>query len=605
MTENFDKLIALVENKQLIEEEIIQQIELILNVEPNLVKERKRYNCNFTILHYAAFHDNPKVIQYLLDCGADPMAGDSNGNMPIHHAAGPYMTNAYEASSWEAVEIFLKHDVDVNVKGWGDLTPLHAATARGKIEIVKNLIASEANIHAESKRGLIPLHYAASSSSWETIKVFLDTEVNINATTDSGKTALHYAAETGNLEIVNKLIEHGADINIRTNDGYTLLHAAAQGQNLEIVEKFFNPIDINIEDSKGYTPILYALEKRGTRTKPYEIINFFLNKGASIVPKNCKVDVLSHLALNSDANLITYLLKHGADINKGIMSYKDIIHNIEIVSHYSHVEYIRTFKCIRMHIAKLEAAKMVISENSLKFKDVSELLSKLSEALAKRPELLEGLLSEGLLISPNGQLVYPDAGSEYNQCLQERKKEIKKLIKENKPLYDLLKEININEQINIWIKRKSEKTHKNGKGQKITLKEELEDTYQEYGGMIVYKINQIEKEIFTRNNKPLIDALSRYYGWYGLQNISYRDLVTFLTENKDDLTEGYSLILGGSQINNKTENSLQKKWNVNIVDCNDNITTPPLSLRVLTAAAYINSKLNHANVQQEACCKKR
>ncbi|HAE38111.1 MAG TPA: hypothetical protein DCG57_05655 [Candidatus Riflebacteria bacterium] len=88
--------------------------------EVNAVDRLKR----LTPLHYAAFHNHPKIMLFLLSRRADHSMADSDGNLPLHFAAAN--------GCLSTVEILLQHraNPDCLNKNWQ--TPLHLAAHAGQ-----------------------------------------------------------------------------------------------------------------------------------------------------------------------------------------------------------------------------------------------------------------------------------------------------------------------------------------------------------------------------------------------------------------------------------------------------------------------------------------
>ncbi len=100
-------------------------------------------------------------------------------------------------------------------------TPLHAAAARGHVEIVELLIKAGAVIDCRNELGETPLHLAATS---EVVQTLLKYGADIEAKDDKGETPIHEAVKYGNAEVVKALIAAGADVNAPDNEGLTPLN---------------------------------------------------------------------------------------------------------------------------------------------------------------------------------------------------------------------------------------------------------------------------------------------------------------------------------------------------------------------------------------------
>lgn len=130
----------------------------------------------------------------------------------------------------------LVDEVDVNKKrnGW---TPLHYATFRGHLRIVRELLEN-------------------------TVMSGLSSVTNIEEkTTKEGWTALHMASRYGKLEIARELIKNGAKVNEKINDNWTPLHIASKHGHLQIVQLLIeNNANVNETDENGWTPLHVAIK---------------------------------------------------------------------------------------------------------------------------------------------------------------------------------------------------------------------------------------------------------------------------------------------------------------------------------------------------------
>lgn len=109
----------------------------------------------------------------------------------------------------------------------------------------------------------------------------------------------------------------------------------------------------------------------------------------------------------------------------------------------------------------------------------------------------------------------------WDRCLDE----VKKLEEENKLLYDFLKESNTEELFEKWEKNENVRS-------KFDDQESLKKQYPEYAHILINKANEVEKEIFLHNHKPLIDALSTHYG-RDFQAMTFAGIKNFFEVHND------------------------------------------------------------------------
>ncbi|WP_264705551.1 ankyrin repeat domain-containing protein [Wolbachia endosymbiont (group A) of Gymnosoma rotundatum] len=91
-----------------------------------------------TPLHYAVFHGNLEITEYLIEKGADVNARNRNSNTPLHLAI--------MKGKIDVVKVLLKHNADVNAKNNEGKTALHYATDFNHRDLVELLLAHGASI---------------------------------------------------------------------------------------------------------------------------------------------------------------------------------------------------------------------------------------------------------------------------------------------------------------------------------------------------------------------------------------------------------------------------------------------------------------------------
>ena len=67
------------------------------------------------------------VVEYLLQCGANVLARDDGGLIPLH--------NACSFGHADVVVLLLQHGADANTRDNWNYTPLHEAAIKGKIDV--------------------------------------------------------------------------------------------------------------------------------------------------------------------------------------------------------------------------------------------------------------------------------------------------------------------------------------------------------------------------------------------------------------------------------------------------------------------------------------
>jgi uncharacterized protein len=113
----------------------------------------------------------------------------------------------------------------------------------GHVELLRDLLARGADVHAASKNGMRvqPLHSAAAqgdqNKASELARLLLQAGADPNAKQQGGYTPLHEAALNGKLTLIELLLSHGADPKLGSDKGETAVELARKAGHEEAVRK--------------------------------------------------------------------------------------------------------------------------------------------------------------------------------------------------------------------------------------------------------------------------------------------------------------------------------------------------------------------------------
>lgn len=160
--------------------------------------------------------DNPRAITELLQRGFDPNVPDPEGNHGLYIAVKEGALKAAEALiDWPKTK--------VEWRTRQDESPLMMASLKGQTQIVRKLIARDADVN---KPGWAPLHYAATGGHLEIMALLLEHHAFIDAQSPNKTTPLMMAAHYGSPQAVKLLLEAGADTAMRNELGLTAIDFA-------------------------------------------------------------------------------------------------------------------------------------------------------------------------------------------------------------------------------------------------------------------------------------------------------------------------------------------------------------------------------------------
>jgi ankyrin repeat protein len=194
---------------------LADEVRRIVAHEPAALSRRmSRNENNQTPLHFAVRMNRPAMVPLLLELGADPLAGDSNGYPAVFYAQSP----GVDRSVMEAIRRVTAAELSSADRGSrparGTITDLVASLSLGDWPAATrlardnpDLMRSGGALHVMAKRGDVGAvtwllqHGADPNARW--------------AYYDAIVTPIHLAAWLGHAEVVRTLLDGGADPHVR------------------------------------------------------------------------------------------------------------------------------------------------------------------------------------------------------------------------------------------------------------------------------------------------------------------------------------------------------------------------------------------------------
>ncbi|KAI5456735.1 ankyrin repeat-containing domain protein [Mariannaea sp. PMI_226] len=306
------------------------------NVNLSIESEATAYNpAKPTALHYAAWKGHYKVVDCLLESGADVQAPSGTGGCwTVLEAAASALVSALVRPNHldeEGVAMFKKllcRGAPINRPDGTDSTVLHSLIKAFKTQCLKEALEAGANPESRnSERRMTPLQTAASIHNLEAIKILLNYNSDINAPASDlrgGCTALQAAVSalsgatglipevSNGIEMIKFLLQHHADINAPAgkNEGRTALQAATSQEKL-------HPAVIEILLQHGAVVDTLPARQHG-------------------------LSALQGVAISGDIQIAKLLLAYGADVNAP-KSLKNGHTAIEMAAKHGRLEMVRLF----------------------------------------------------------------------------------------------------------------------------------------------------------------------------------------------------------------------------------------------------------------------
>jgi ankyrin repeat protein len=229
------------------------------------------------------------LVRVLLDHGANANVEDSQGWTPLHHLFAIPDTSKDVLG---VVRLLFERGADVNAPNTckDHVIPLHFASYRRHLELVRALLDHGANVHAEDVRGWTPFYHVFANP---------DTSKDVHG-------------------VAQLLLERGADVNTPDKDHSTPLHLASSRQRLDLVQVLLdNGANVNAKDIVGRTP-LHRIFGNSPKHYPGDCAtpHILLKHGADVNARDGVYDTPLHMALRLGWFEGPWvLLEYGADLS--------------------------------------------------------------------------------------------------------------------------------------------------------------------------------------------------------------------------------------------------------------------------------------------------
>src|SRR5689334_8350052 len=146
-----------------------------------------------------------RLLLCLALCGALGMSGCGGGEASPQQAGNDIRKAAADGDA-DAVRSMIAKDPSLaSQRDPFGITPIHAAAANGRTQIVELLISAKADVNAKDTGGATPLISAAAANHPDTVAALLAHGADVSARGPGGKTAAQIADERGYKEVADAL----------------------------------------------------------------------------------------------------------------------------------------------------------------------------------------------------------------------------------------------------------------------------------------------------------------------------------------------------------------------------------------------------------------
>lgn len=230
----------------------------------------------------------PEIVKFLLNHGADPSARDMNGNNALHYAAlasvqmieivwedprSKVLLNSVNDDHVTPVLLCIRnanprclatllgYGAELNLRTTGRNPLFEAMQSRGKTtDVIRQLLAASPNLmHERDQSGNTVLHVAMYKNSLMGLLYLQARHLDLNIRNKAGQTPLHVYTIRDELGMVITMASYGCDLNATNLNGDTALHIAVSHRYLEI-SRFLLSVgaDPNLVNKHGESPLHMA-----------------------------------------------------------------------------------------------------------------------------------------------------------------------------------------------------------------------------------------------------------------------------------------------------------------------------------------------------------
>jgi ankyrin repeat protein len=259
------------------------------------------------VLGLAAKLGHVEIVTLLLDAGARIDDVDDRQNTACHAAA--------REGHFDVVKLLVAHNANVSLRNRANETPLVSLIERNNESLVMMLIDATmaAGMPLDAKEACL-----AATVSTDVIRLLLfKYRINLSAMYDSlGRTALHRAVwRSRGLDVLNMLIDvAGIDVDARDEIGCTAAHTACTMRDIGALARLIAAgANLELADNNGETPLHYSLyDMSGQST------TMLLAAGANANAINNSGRSVCHMAIATPHAPLPALLAFGANLDEPV-----------------------------------------------------------------------------------------------------------------------------------------------------------------------------------------------------------------------------------------------------------------------------------------------
>ena len=201
---------------------------------------------------------NCRLLSKQLNCIVDQRTN-------LWNVSAPQFCNAASRGERNVCSLMLSKAKNVNPAQLNGTTPLHRASEKGRLEIVK-MIIEEADERFDTQSNNSTKVAATSSEKDQYFNIAAKSGLNLDVPDQFSCTPLYLAALNNHIDVCRYLILRGADLECRDANWWTPLHVAVMKGNFEVARLLLRRgADPNLQVREGWTPLHISVFNRHVR----------------------------------------------------------------------------------------------------------------------------------------------------------------------------------------------------------------------------------------------------------------------------------------------------------------------------------------------------
>lgn len=221
-----------------------------------------------TPLHGAVRAENPDIVSFLLQNGADPdITGDTDEETPLYVAVDLMVNEdavCFSVSDlMECARLLLEKGANSCIQDLHGNTPLGRACEKGNVDCVSHLLRHGADANVAWLDGRSLLFVTAAEEHFECFQELLEHGAIPDALDECGDALLSHLCVRSMFSYARLLLSHGANVNIvnKTTGRTPLYICCGYGKPESVRFLMENGADPLIPSKKGRTPFMKATRK--------------------------------------------------------------------------------------------------------------------------------------------------------------------------------------------------------------------------------------------------------------------------------------------------------------------------------------------------------